>query len=94
MVRLSLVLRRLLLPGKSEILPACPQCVLYHNGMPSLRPGVQTLSNALTDGLGCGDMTGLLQDHRLKEDEPLRVPPSVLHYALLWSLVSDDSSYV
>ena len=79
MVRLCPVLHRLLPLGNGEILPTRSQRVLYQHDMISLRLGVQPHSDSLTDGLGCGDMTGSLQDYRLEEDEPLRVSPSVPH---------------
>ena len=44
-----------------------------------LQLGAQYLLYTLTDGLGCGDMTGSLQDHCLKDDEQLGVPQSVPH---------------
>ena len=44
---------------------------------------VQPLPYPPSDGVGCGDMSGLLQDHRLEDDEPLQVPLSVLHPAQL-----------
>ena len=68
MVRLSPVLRRLLPPGNIEIFPLRLQRFLYQHRMLPLRPGVHPLSDVPTDGLGCGGMTGSLQDHRLKEN--------------------------
>ena len=78
-VRFFPVIRRLLPPGDGEIFPTRSQHVLHYHGMLTLRPGVQPLSNAPTDGLGCSDMSGLLHDHRLKDDKPLRFPQSVPH---------------
>ena len=77
MVSLCLVLRRLLPSGGGDIFPARLQHVLHQHGMLPLCPGVQPLSDVLTDGLVCGDMLVLLQDHRLKDDEPLQVPQTV-----------------
>ena len=53
-------------------------CVLHeHPVMAGLTSG-QPLSYPPSDGMGCGDMSGSFQDHNLEDDEPLRVPLSVL----------------
>ena len=55
------------------------QGILYQHSITTCILGVKNLLNTPPDCVGCGDMTGLLQDHRLKDDEPLRVPQSVPH---------------
>ena len=42
-------------------------------------PGVQYLLDPPTDLLGRDDATGSLQDHHMKDDEPLQVPQSAPH---------------
>ena len=79
MVSLGPVLRRLLPLDDGKVLLAWPQCVFDQHRVFALPPGVQPLFDAPTDRLGCGDTMGSLQDHRLKDDEPLRVPPSFPH---------------
>ena len=77
MVILGVVLRRLLPPGDGMVLIACLQCVFNQHHVFVLPPGVQTLFDAPTDCLGCGDMMGSLQDHCMKDNEPLQVLLSV-----------------
>ena len=63
------------------------QGLLYQYPMAPCLPVVQPLLDPLSNLLGCGDLIGLLQDHRLKDDEPLRVPQSVPHPAQLFHQV-------
>ena len=79
MVSLGPVLHRLLPTGNGKVLLAGPQGVLDQHHVLALPPGVKPFFNVTRDRLGCGDMTGSFQYHRLEDDEPLRVPPSVLH---------------
>ena len=79
MVSLGPVLLRLLLPVYSKVLLACLQGAFDQHHVFALPPGVQPLFDAPMDRLGCGDMAVSLKDDRLKDDEPLRVPPSVPH---------------
>ena len=73
------VFRRLLPLGDGKLFPTRSQRVFHQNLMLPLLPGVQSLLDTPTDGLGCDDMLVSLQDHRMKEDKPLRVPHSVLY---------------
>ena len=79
MVSLGPVLRRLLPPGDSEVLLAGPHGIFNQHRMLAFPPGVQPFFYATSGCLGCGDMTGSLQDHLLEDDEPIRAPPSVRH---------------
>ena len=74
-----LALHRLFPPGDGELLNARAQGVLDKHPMLAVPPSVQALLYPPSDGVGCGDMLGLFQYHRLKNDEPLKVPLSVLH---------------
>ena len=73
------VLRHLLSLGDSEVFRTHLQRVFHQHHVLSLHPGVQSLFYAPTDGLGCGDMSSLLQDHCLTDNVPLQVPQSVPH---------------
>ena len=79
MIRLCPVLRRLLPAGDGEVLCACVQGILYKHTIFALLPSVQSLPYLPSDDVGYGDMSGLLQDHILEDDEPLRVPLYVPH---------------
>ena len=68
------------------------QGILDQRTMTTCLPGVNPLLNPLSDCVGCGDMMGLLQDHRLKENEPLRVPQSVPHPTQLLHQVHHKAS--
>ena len=78
-VCMFLALHRLFPPGDGELLNARAQGVLDKHPMLAVPPSVQALLYPPSDGVGCGDMLGLFQYHRLKNDEPLKVPLSVLH---------------
>ena len=73
------MLRRLPPTGDGEVLCARAQGVLGEHPMLVVLPSVQALLYPPSDGVGCGDMLGLLQYHRLEDDEPLQVPQSVPH---------------
>ena len=79
MVCLSPVLRRLLPPGGGQVVLARPEGVPDKHHMLAGPPGIYPILNLAPDRMGCGDVAGLLQDHRLECNEPLRVPPLVLH---------------
>ena len=79
MVDLSPVLLVLLSAGGSGVLRAHVQGLLYHHPMAPCLPGVHSLLNPPSDYLGCGYMIGSLQNHRLKDNEPLQVPQYVPH---------------
>ena len=79
MVGIRLVLLELLSVGGGEIFFARVQGLLYQNPVTIFLPVVKPLLNYLPDCVGCGDMMGLLQDHLVKDDEPLRVIQSVPH---------------
>ena len=74
MVSLYPVLCRLVCLVNGEVLCARAQSVQYQYRVLRLCPGVELLLNYPSDDMGCGDMSGLLQDHFLKDDEPLQVP--------------------
>ena len=79
MVFLCPVLRQLLPPGDGEIICARAQGVLDEHPILVILPSVQELLYPPLDGVGCGDMLGSLQYHRLEYEEPLQVPLSVPH---------------
>ena len=74
------VLLGLLSAGGSEVLLVRVQGILHQHPMAPCLPGIQPLLNPPTYCLGYSDVTGLLQDHRLKDDELLQVPLSFLHH--------------
>ena len=71
MLGISYVLLGLLSTSGGEVLRACAQGILYQHPVTPYLLGVKFLLNPPTDFMGCGDMTGLLQDHCLKDDETL-----------------------
>ena len=73
------MLRRLLSPGGGHIVLARPEGVPDKHRMLAAPPGLQPFLYLAPDRMGCGDMAGSLQDHCLKDDEPLRVPPTIPH---------------
>ena len=79
MVGLFPVLLGLLSAGGSELLSTRVQGLLSQHPMTTCLPGVKPLLDTPLDCVGCGDMTILLQYHRLKDNEPLLVTKSVLH---------------
>ena len=79
MVSLGPLICRLLPPGNGKVLLARSQRVLNQYLVFALPAGVQPLFGEPADYLGYGDMTGSLQDHLMKDDEPLRVLLSVPH---------------
>ena len=52
---------------------------IHQHPMTPCLPGDQPLLDLLIDFLVCCDVTGWLQDQRLKNDEPLQVPLYVLY---------------
>ena len=64
-IRLCPVLRGLLPAGYDELLCARAQGVLHDHPMSAVLPIVQPLSYPPSDGVGCSDMSGSLQDHSL-----------------------------
>ena len=78
-VCLSPVLLRLLPVFGGELLLTILQRLLHKHTVSPGFPGVNPLLNPPPDRVGCGDMSGSLQYHRLEDDEPLRVSLSVLH---------------
>ena len=79
MVGLGPVLRNLFPPGVVKVLLARPLGVANKHCMLAFTPGIEPFHDMTSDRMGCGDVAGSLQDHRLEEDEPLLVPPPVLH---------------
>ena len=71
MIRLCRVLCRLLPAGNGEVLCARAQGVPHEHPIFAVLPSVQLLPYPPLDGVGCGDMLGSLEDHRLEDDEPL-----------------------
>ena len=70
---------RLLSAGSGEVLLTRPHCIFYYNTVPPCLPCIQPLLNPPPYCMGCGDMTGSLQYHLLKDNGPIKVPPSELH---------------
>ena len=83
MVCLSHVLLGLLSAGGDEVLCTHAQGLLHQYPMEPCLSGVQPLLSPPTDCLGCSDMRVSFQDHRLKDDEPIRVMLSVPYPAQL-----------
>ena len=79
MVGLSLILFGFIPADGDEVLRARAQCILHEHCVLSLIPSVQALLDPKAYVLGCHDMAGPLEHHRLKDDETLRVPPPVAH---------------
>ena len=71
MVCLCLVLFRILPLGEVEVLCALVQDILDAYTMFAVLPSFQTLLYLPLDGVGCGDMLGSLQYHRLEDNGPL-----------------------
>ena len=79
MVCLIPMLRGFLPLDGGEVLHVGAKCVLHdHCVLPRL-PIVQSLLDPSVDVLGCGEMAGSPERHRLKDDETLRVPPPAAH---------------
>ena len=79
MVCLCPVLRRLLSPGGGQIVLSRPEGVPDKHRMLANPPGLQPFLYLAPERMGCGDVASSLQDYRLEDDEPLRVPPTVPH---------------
>ena len=73
------VLRRILSPGGGQIVIARPEGVPDKHRMLAGLPGLQPFLYPAPDCMGCIDVVGSLHDHRLEDNEPLRVPPTVPH---------------
>ena len=84
MVGLSSEFLGLLSAGNSEVFCAREQGLLYQHPVTPCLTGVKPLLNPLSYCLGCGEMTGLLQNNSLKDYQPLQVPQSVPHPAQLF----------
>ena len=78
-VGLSTVLCGFIPVAGVEVLRARAQCVLHYHGVIPLLPSVQSLLNPTPYVLGCRDMVGPLERHRLKDNETLGVPSPVTH---------------
>ena len=83
MISLIPVLLRPLPADKGELLCACAQGVLHKHSMTAAPPSVQPQSYPPSDGVRCSDISSLFQDHRLEDNELLRVPLFVPHPAQL-----------
>ena len=92
MLGLSLVLLGLVSAGEGEVLRARAQGLLYQNPMAPYLPGVQPLLSPRSYSLGCGAVTSLLQDHCLKDNEPLQVTHYVPHPAHIFHQGHHDAS--
>ena len=79
MVGLGPVLRRLFPTGGGKLLLAQPEGVANKHRTLAFPPDVEPFHDPTSDHMGCGDVAGLLQDHPLEDNEPLRVPPSIPH---------------
>ena len=91
MIRLCPVLLGILPVGDGEVLCTCAQGVLHEHPMSDGLPRVHPISDTPSDGVGCGDMSGLLQNHCMEDDGLLQVPLSVLHPAQLSPQRLDES---
>ena len=49
--------------------------LLYQHLMLAILPGVKAFTDPLSDRMGGDNMARKFQDHRLEDNEPLRVPP-------------------
>ena len=79
MVGLCPVILGLISVGGGEVLRASVQGILYQHTVATCLPGGRPLLNLPPDFVGCGDMTGLLLDHFLKDNESLLVPQYIPH---------------
>ena len=68
---LGVVLRSFLPADGSEVLSGGPQRVIHQHCELSRLPHVNAFPNPPPDILGCCDMGGSLESHRLKDDEAL-----------------------
>ena len=91
-VGLSPVLHRLLPLGGSKVLLARPEGVAKKHRMLAFPPGVLPFCDPTSDRMECGDVAGSLQDHRLEDDESLRVSLPVPHPLHLQPQRSDELS--
>ena len=65
------VILRLLRTGGGEVLFECPQSLLHKNPVQPCFPCVQTLLYFSPNRVGCIDMLGSLQYHRLEHNKLL-----------------------
>ena len=79
MVCLSPIIGGFIPADGGEVLRAGAQCVLHEHCVVSCLPSVQALLDPSAYVLGCRDMAGPLECHRMKGNETLRVPPPVAH---------------
>ena len=65
--------------GGDDLLHASVQGLLYQHPVLARLPGVEPLLDPPPDSVVCSNISGLFQDHCLKDNEPLQVPLSFLH---------------
>ena len=75
---LLLVLRGVLSPSGGDILCASARRILCRNPELPRLPGIQAAVDVPSDRAGSDHVLGDLEDHRLKDNEPLRVPVALL----------------
>ena len=92
MIGLCPVILSLLSAGGGKVLHTSAQSLLHQHPVLACFPGVEPLLDTPPDCVVCGYISVSLQDHFLKENEPLRVPPSFPYPTQLFNQSLDKAT--